>query len=121
MSQLTKKYGHVVQNIIFWYIHCSTIYIFETVPQFNDNLMTQFNEWKGYNGIRIIKIFQFENTRADVKEVLRSLKKKKEKDMSGKSHTKTRGKVTPVFDFTNEPVIRCNVPIAENRFVDYCK
>ena len=76
MSQLTKKYGHVVQNIIFWYIHCSTIYIFETVPQFNDNLMTQFNEWKGYKGIRIIKIFQFENTRTDVKEVLRSLKKK---------------------------------------------
>ena len=41
--------------------------------------------------------------------------------MSGKSHIKTRGKVTPVFGFTDEPVIRCNVPIVENRFVDYCK
>ena len=25
------------------------------VPQFNDNLITQFNEGKGYLGIRIIK------------------------------------------------------------------
>ena len=96
MSQLTKKYGHVVQNIIFWYIHCSTIYIFETVPQFNDNLMTQFNEWKGYNGIRIIKIFQFENTRADVKEVLRSLKKKR-KRICQANHIQKPGAKLPLF------------------------
>ena len=34
----------------------------ETVPQFNDNLMTQYNEGKGYKVYRTIKIFEFENT-----------------------------------------------------------
>ena len=32
-------------------MHCFTISICETVPQFNDRLMTQFNEGKGTKGL----------------------------------------------------------------------
>ena len=47
-------------------MHCFTISIYETVLQYNDSLMTQFNEGKGYNGIRTIKVSKFENTKNDV-------------------------------------------------------
>ena len=47
-------------------MHCFTISIYETVLQYNDSLMTQFNEGKGYNGIRKIKVSKFENTKNDV-------------------------------------------------------
>lgn len=30
-------------------------------------------------------------------------------------------KVTPLIDFTDEPVIRCDVPVVESTFVDDCK
>ena len=30
-------------------------------------------------------------------------------------------KVTPVIDFTDEPVIQSDVPVVENTFVDDCK
>ena len=44
------------------------ISICETVPQFNNNLTTQFNEGKGYKGNGSIRIFEFENTKNDVKK-----------------------------------------------------
>ena len=48
----------------------------ETVPQFNGNLMIQYNEGKGYKGYRTINIFEFKNTKSDIK-VLQLLNKKK--------------------------------------------
>ena len=48
----------------------------ETVPQFNGNLMIQYNEGKGYKGYRTINIFEFKNTKSDIK-VLQLLKKKR--------------------------------------------
>ena len=48
-----------------------------------------FNEGKGYEGIRTIKIFEFDNTRSYFKE-LRS-PRKKEKNMLDKLYTSTRG------------------------------
>ena len=38
----------------------------ETMTQFNDNLSTQFNVGKGYQGIRTVITFEFENTKRDV-------------------------------------------------------
>ena len=42
------------------------------VSQFNDNLIIQYNEWNEHKVNKTIKIFEFENTRTDVK-VLQSL------------------------------------------------
>ena len=36
------------------------------MTQFNDNLSTQFNEGKEYQGIRTVITFEFENTKRDV-------------------------------------------------------
>ena len=54
------------------------------MSQFIDNLMKQYNEGKEYKVNRTIKIFEFENTRSDVK-VVQSLRKK-EINMSNKSY-----------------------------------
>ena len=43
------------------------------------------NEGKGNEGIRPIKLFEFENTRGESQKMLRSLRKK-ESDMSDKSY-----------------------------------
>ena len=56
----------------------------ETMSQFRDSLMAQYNEGKEHKLNRAIKIFDFENTRSDVK-VLQSLRKK-EINMSDKSY-----------------------------------
>ena len=40
----------------------------ETETKFNDSVMTQFNEGKGYRGIRAVKTLKFENTRGDAKK-----------------------------------------------------
>ena len=52
---------------LFYGMHRFMISTCDTVPQFNDNLRTEFNEGKRYQGIRIIKIFEFEN-RSNVKK-----------------------------------------------------
>ena len=49
-------------------MHRFPISICGTVAQFNDNLMTQFNEGKEYKGIRTIKIFEFENMGSEIKK-----------------------------------------------------
>ena len=56
------------KKIIFWLMHHFTISICETVSQFNDNLMSQFDEGKRCNRIRTFKIFELENTRSDIKK-----------------------------------------------------
>ena len=49
-------------------IHCFTISICETVSQFNDNLMTQFDEIKRNQRIRTIKSSESENRGSNVKK-----------------------------------------------------
>ena len=45
--------------------------------------------------------------------------------MSDRSYIPTRGiypqKLTPVIDFTDEPIIQFDVPIVKHNFVDDCK
>ena len=43
-------------------MHRFTISTCDTFPQFNDDLRTEFNEEKSYQGIRRIKTFEFQNT-----------------------------------------------------------
>ena len=50
---------------------------YEAVPEFNINLITEFNEGKGYQGIRIIKNLSLKMQEATSK-VSRSLRKKKQ-------------------------------------------
>ena len=42
-------------------MHHFTVSTCDIVLQFNDNLTTQFNEKKVYQGITTVKIFEFEN------------------------------------------------------------
>ena len=56
----------------------------ETLPQ-----MTQFNEGKGWEGIRTINIFEFENARSYVKKCCDHWEKV-ENNMLDKSYTSTR-------------------------------
>ena len=62
------------KKITLWY--ASLLNFHKTVPQFNGNLRTQFNEGKGYQGIRTVKTYELENTRSDIKKMVRSLRKK---------------------------------------------
>ena len=51
-----------------------------------------------------------------VKGVTVTDKKTKYVRHTNQGHLST--KVTPAADFTDEPVIRCDVPVVENNFVD---
>ena len=66
-------------------MHCFTISTCETVPQFNGNLRTQFNEQKGHQRIRTIKTFQFEHARNDEEAKNTGSPRKKKYNMSDKS------------------------------------
>ena len=76
MIRLTQNQNESINSVVrscyskrlFSDMHCFTMSICETVHQFNNNLITQFNQGKGYRGIRTIKIFEFENTISDVKK-----------------------------------------------------
>ena len=70
-------------------MHCLTISACETVSQFIDNLRTQFNEGKGYQGIRTFKTFEFKNIQVTPKNI--ELTEKKKNNMRGKSYIPTRG------------------------------
>ena len=48
--------------------HCFLGSTCKTVPKFNYNLRTQFNEGKEDLGGRIVKTFEYENTRSHVKK-----------------------------------------------------
>ena len=63
---------------------------YEAVPQFNINLITEFNEGKGYQRIRIIKNLCLKMQEATPK-VSRSLRKKN--NMSDKSYIPTQWRV----------------------------
>ena len=45
----------------------------------------------------------------------------KENNMSEIPTIHLTTKVTPVIDFTNEPIIWCDILVVENNFVDNCK
>ena len=86
MSQYSK--GHVVQKkIIFWY--AALLHDFH-IRQLSDYLITQFIEGRGHKGITIIKIFEFGNTKRNIKKCCSHREK-------GKQHvrliiyTQTRG------------------------------
>ena len=85
-------------------MHRFTISIYETVLQFNDNLMTQFNEGKGYERIRTIKISKFENAK---NEVLITEKKGKQyvRQIIYTNQEYLPTKVDHVINFTDELVI----------------
>ena len=53
----------------FFRVHCFGISIRQTVPQFNINLMTQFNKGKTYEEIIAFTILEFENKEATSKNV----------------------------------------------------
>ena len=101
-------------------MHRFTISIYETVLQFNDNLMTQFNEGKGYEGIRTIKISKFENAK---NEVLITEKKGKQyvRQIIYTNQEYLPTKVDPVINYTDELVIEWDVLVVESTFVDDCK
>ena len=70
--------------------------------------MTHFDEGKGYEGIRTIKIFEFENRRSDIKKCCSHWEKRKTVCQTYQpGHLPT--KVTPVIDLTDEPVIENNL------------
>ena len=92
-SKLVSKLNSMVmlsKKIIFWYIHHSPISMWETVFQFNGNLMTQFNKGEDYEGMRAIKILEFENTRRNLKKSV-AINEIKKETMSDKSYISTRG------------------------------
>ena len=72
--------------------------------------MSQFDEGKEYKGIRAIKTFQSENT-----------KSAKGKQYVRNTNLHLTTKVTPAIDFTNEPIIWCDILVVGNNFVDNCK
>ena len=85
--------------------------------------MTQFNEGKGCKGITIIKNLSLKIQEATSKSV--AVTEKKGKQYVGHIVHTNQGhlptKVTPDIDFTDKPVIRCDVPVVENTFVNDCK
>ena len=78
--------------------------------------MTQFNERKGYKEVRTIKIVEFEQE-ATSKSV--AVTEKKGKHYA--RHIIYTYQHLPIINFKDEPVIRCDVPVVENTFVDDCK
>ena len=91
---------------------------YETVPQFNVNLITQFDERREYQGTRTIKKLSSKILEV-TSDMLRLLRKKK-KNMPDKSYTPTRSictKVTPDIDFTNERAVHCEVASCKNYFL----
>ena len=79
--------------------------------------MTQFNQGKEYEGIRTIKIFEFENTRSYVKKCCDHWEKMKAICKTNHIHQPGVFTYKSLQDFTDEPVIQCDVPVIENTFV----
>ena len=104
-------------------MHHFTISVCESVSQLNDNLVTQFNEGMGYKRITIIKNVSLKIQKATSRSVAVTQKKGKQYIRhiiyTNQGHLPT--KVTPDIDFTDEPVIGCDIPVVENTFVDDCK
>ena len=74
--------------------------MWETVSQFNGNLMTQFNKGEDYKGMRAIKILEFENTRSNLKKSVAI--NVRQIIYINQGHLST--KVTTVIHFTGELV-----------------
>ena len=81
--------------------------------------MTQFNEGEKYEWIRTIKIFEFENTKSYIKKYSDHWGKRKTtyvRQIIYINQGHLAAKVTPPIDFTDEPVIQCEVPVVEITF-----
>ena len=79
--------------------------------------MTQFNEGEKYEWIRTSKIFEFENTKSYVKKCCDHWGERKTiyiRQIIYINQGHLAAKVTPAIDFTDEPVIQCEVPVVEN-------
>ena len=89
-----------------------TIFVCETVPQINDNLMTwaSLMKEKSTKELEQLKPFSLK-----IQKVL------KENNMSEIPTIHLTTKVTPAIDFTNEPIIWCDILVVGNNFVDNCK
>lgn len=107
--------GHIV--ILYFGRHRFTISTYEAALQPNGNLRVQFNEGRGQQGIRTIKISEFENTRIDVNNV--TINEFTQIVYTNQRHLAT--KVNADIDFTDESVLQYDVPDVENTFVDECK
>ena len=94
-------------------MHHFTIFIRETVPQFNDNLKNRFNKEKGYKKLKQLKSFSQKIQEATSKSVAITEKKGKQNARkmiyNNQEHSPT--KFTCVTDFTGEPVVQCDVPV----------
>ena len=81
--------------------------------------MTQFKKGKGWEQIRKYEIFEFENTRSDIKSVAITEKKGKhyvtQIIYTKQGHLLTKG--LPVID---EPITQCDSLVVENTFVGDC-
>ena len=71
-----------------------------------------------YQEIKTVKTFEFENTRSNVKKMLRLLKKMKIK-FTNQGHLSTN--VTPDIGLKDEPILKYDVLVVANTFVDNCK
>ena len=73
MQEKHESWDHRVKAIasIVWscspkWLFCGMRRFIDCASTYIDNLMTQFNKGKGYEGIRKIKIFEFGNSRSDI-------------------------------------------------------
>ena len=71
-----------------------------------------------YQEIKTDKTFEFENTRSNVKKMLRLLKKMKIK-FTNQGHLSIN--VTPDIGLKDEPILKYDVLVVANTFVDNCK
>ena len=85
------------------------------------NLMTWYSKkgtGKGYQRIKSIKTFEFENTKNGIKCCDDS--EKEQSICSNQGHLPT-GNATPNIAFADKSVVQCDVPVVENTFVHDCK
>ena len=106
---------------LFSGLHLLTMSICETVPQFSDSLMTQFNKGKGWEQIRKkVGFLSLKIQEATSKSVAITEKKGKHYVTriiyTKRGHLLTKG--LPVID---EPITQCDSLVVENTFVGDCK
>ena len=112
----------ILSKKFFSGMHLLTTSICETVPQFNDSLVTQFNKGKGWEQIR--KNFWVWKYKKRHQKALQSLRKK-ENIMSRKSYTPNGGiylqRVSLLLMNQSLSVENSNSLVVENTFVGDCK
>ena len=95
--------------------------ICESVPQFNDNLMTQFNGTPTKESEQL-KLLSWKIQEATSNVAITETKEKqytRQIIYTNQGHSPT--KVTPDIDFTDKSLVQFDVPVMKNTFVDDCK